>query len=80
MHLISPLEDQAPSPRQKVAFDQGYDITIKRSIRDHKVWLGCDRGGVYRNSLNLNENTRRRATSSRCIGCPFEMYARKKGQ
>ncbi|CAG8503717.1 2674_t:CDS:1 [Acaulospora morrowiae] len=60
------------------AFSHGYAVCIKRSERDKFVYLRCDRGGTYRNSLNLTDNTCQRATSSRLIDCPFELYGKKK--
>ena len=59
------------------AFAQGYVVSIIRSIGDVKVWIACDRGGVYRNRLQLSEDTRKRETSSRLIGCPFQLYGRR---
>ena len=37
--------------------------------------LRCDRGGVYNNSSNLTEETRKRHKGTRLIDCPFELYA-----
>lgn len=32
---------------------QGYSTSIKQSIADKLVTIGCDRGGTYRNKLKL---------------------------
>ena len=63
---------------RQFTFGQGYATTIKRSNGDRQVCLRCDRGGQYRNSLNLNEQTRKRNTSSKLIDCPFEAYGCRK--
>ena len=40
--------------------------------------LRCDRGGTYRNPLNLTDENRQRATGTTKISCPFELYGRKR--
>ncbi|RHZ78775.1 hypothetical protein Glove_156g68 [Diversispora epigaea] len=62
---------------QTHAFSYGYAVSIKRSERNKFVYLQCDRDGYYNNRLNLTDDTRQRATSTRLIGCPFELYGRK---
>ncbi|XP_077231283.1 uncharacterized protein LOC143864261 isoform X2 [Tasmannia lanceolata] len=57
---------------------QGYMITIKRSEKDKRVTLGCDRGGVRRSRKSSSTNHRRRKIGSRLINCPFKMEGRKK--
>ncbi|CAG8564418.1 35352_t:CDS:1, partial [Racocetra persica] len=47
---------------QSHALNYGYAVCIKKSERDKFVYLCCDRGGVYRNSLNLTDETRQKAT------------------
>lgn len=56
---------------------QGYVVTIKKSKRDSRVILGCDRGGVYRNRRKDDEIKRKRKSSSKLINCPFEALGRK---
>ncbi|KAK3022741.1 hypothetical protein RJ639_045606, partial [Escallonia herrerae] len=56
---------------------QGYVVTIKKSRRDRRVILGCDRGGVYRNRRKIEECKRKRKASSRLINCPFEAIGKK---
>ncbi|XP_077219971.1 PKS-NRPS hybrid synthetase cheA-like [Tasmannia lanceolata] len=58
--------------------DQGYMITIKRSQKDKRVTLGCDRGGVRRSRKSSSANHRQRKIGSRLINCPFKMEGRKK--
>ena len=54
---------------------QGYAIVIARS-RFNRLWLKCDRGGVYENRRNLTPDQRKRKRSdSRLLGCPFRMLA-----
>ncbi|XP_031743248.1 uncharacterized protein LOC101207178 isoform X4 [Cucumis sativus] len=57
--------------------DQGYVVTIKKSRKDRRVILGCDRGGVYRNRRKIAESPRKRKASSRLINCPFEAIGKK---
>ncbi|XP_027179288.1 methylmalonate-semialdehyde dehydrogenase [acylating], mitochondrial-like [Coffea eugenioides] len=56
---------------------QGYVVTIKKSRRDRRVILGCDRGGVYRNRRKMDESKRKRKACSRLINCPFEAIGKK---
>jgi len=56
---------------------EGFVLAIKRSDRDSRVVLGCDRGGSYRNRLGLTNETRKRTTSSRLSECPFQMVGTK---
>jgi hypothetical protein len=54
---------------------QGYAIVIARS-RFNRLWLKCDRGGVYENRRNLTpEQRKRKRSDSRLLGCPFRMLA-----
>ncbi|XP_023543660.1 uncharacterized protein LOC111803473 isoform X3 [Cucurbita pepo subsp. pepo] len=57
--------------------DQGYVVTIKKSRKDRRVILGCDRGGLYRNRRKIDESRRKRKASSRLINCPFEAIGKK---
>ncbi|KAH9712657.1 methylmalonate-semialdehyde dehydrogenase (acylating) [Citrus sinensis] len=57
--------------------NQGYVVTIKKSRKDRRVILGCDRGGVYRNRRKIDENKRKRKACSRLINCPFEAIGKK---
>ncbi len=51
----------------------GYALVIERS-RDTKLWLKCDRGGVYRNRHHLTEATKKRKRAhSRLLDCPFRL-------
>ncbi|PON97055.1 Succinylglutamate-semialdehyde dehydrogenase [Trema orientale] len=56
---------------------QGYVVTIKKSRKDRRVILGCDRGGIYRNRRKIDESKRKRKASSRLINCPFEAIGKK---
>ncbi|XP_022775040.1 uncharacterized protein LOC111317012 isoform X2 [Durio zibethinus] len=56
---------------------QGYVVTIKKSRKDRRVILGCDRGGVYRNRRKIDESKRKRKACSRLINCPFEAIGKK---
>jgi malonate-semialdehyde dehydrogenase (acetylating)/methylmalonate-semialdehyde dehydrogenase len=62
---------------QEHALSYGYAVTIIRSVRDRNVCIGCDRGGVYKDRIDGEDGAKRRKTSTRRIGCPFSLYARK---
>ena len=49
----------------------GYAVTIGSSYQG-KIYLKCDRGGVYRNRHNLTNAVRRRDTGSRLTGTTFD--------
>jgi len=57
--------------------NQGYVVTIKKSRKDRRVILGCDRGGVYRNRQKIDESKRKRKATSQLINCPFEAIGKK---
>lgn len=57
--------------------NQGYVVTIKKSRKDRRVILGCDRGGVYRNRRRIEESKRKRKACSRLINCPFEAIGKR---
>ncbi|OMO56320.1 Methylmalonate-semialdehyde dehydrogenase, partial [Corchorus capsularis] len=56
---------------------QGYVVTIKKSRKDRRVILGCDRGGIYRNRRKIDESKRKRKACSKLINCPFEAIGKK---
>ena len=64
------------------AFSHGYAVSIKRSERNKFVYLRCDIGGNYNERTKVTDETRQRATSTRAIDCPFELYGKmmKDGQ
>ncbi len=56
------------------AANHGYAVTIARSdTAKGRVYLKCDRGGLYRNKYDLSDETRSRQTGSRLINCPFSV-------
>ncbi|XP_052196312.1 uncharacterized protein LOC127803819 isoform X2 [Diospyros lotus] len=57
--------------------NQGYVVTIKKSRKNRRVILGCDRGGIYRNRRKIEECKRKRKVHSRLINCPFEAVGKK---
>ena len=80
--LSPPSVNQFPNRDSLIAYvrsfgaSNGYGISIIRS-KPRKVYLGCDRGGKYRNRLNLTDETRRKNTSSRLINCPFSVCGKE---
>lgn len=71
--IYSTREDLLMSVRN-FALSQGYVVTIRRSTANKNVVLGCDMGGVYHDRVGALEGAKRRKTSTRRIGCPFELY------
>ena len=60
---------------QKIGRHNGYVIVTKRSKKDKfgftvKVWLGCDRGGVYKGTPIF------RKTGTKKTNCPFELQGK----
>ena len=53
-------------------FHDGVVLTTKRS-KENRIVLKCDRGGTYRNPLDLTNETRSRKSHTRLTGCPFEI-------
>ena len=54
---------------------QGYAIVIGRS-RLNRLWLKCDRGGVYTDRHGLTpENRKRQRGETRLTDCPFKVLA-----
>ena len=54
---------------------QGYAIVIGRS-RLNRLWLKCDRGGVYTDRHGLTpENRKRKRGETRLTDCPFKVLA-----
>jgi malonate-semialdehyde dehydrogenase (acetylating)/methylmalonate-semialdehyde dehydrogenase len=71
--IYSTREDLLTSVRN-FALSQGYVVTIRRCTANKNVVLGCDMGGVYYDRVRALEGAKRRKTSTRRIGCPFELY------
>ena len=60
------------------AAHQGFAVVIARS-RINRLWLKCDRGGIYENRRNLTpEQRKRKRGESRLLGCQFKMLANVK--
>nr|XP_011461515.1 PREDICTED: uncharacterized protein LOC105350628 [Fragaria vesca subsp. vesca] len=62
----------------KTASMEGFVTVIRRSKLDKSVFVGCDRGGNYRDTRMVSLEKRKRKTSSRLINCPFEIVGRRK--
>ncbi|KAK1392107.1 hypothetical protein POM88_011163 [Heracleum sosnowskyi] len=65
------------SSTKEIYLEQGYAISIKCSRKEKYVVLGCDRGGCYRNKLNISAEDRKRKSGSRLINCPFQFRGKK---
>ncbi|KAL1327460.1 hypothetical protein AAHE18_13G303900 [Arachis hypogaea] len=57
--------------------NERYVVTIKKSRKDRRVILGCDRRGVYHNRHKIEESKRKRKATSRLINCPFEAIVKQ---
>jgi malonate-semialdehyde dehydrogenase (acetylating)/methylmalonate-semialdehyde dehydrogenase len=77
MEQVFETREQLLASIQEHALSHGYAITIIRSARDRNICLGCDRGGNYKDRINAEDGAKRRKTSTRRIGCPFRLYAKK---
>ena len=83
MALLPPSEAEEYSTRQSLiaavqahAAVEGYAVMIRYSNNaTGTVYLGCDKGGVYRNRKNLHDGNRHWDTASRLTGCPFSIRA-----
>ncbi|XP_024156611.1 protein FAR1-RELATED SEQUENCE 5-like [Rosa chinensis] len=62
----------------KIAFMEGYVTVIRRSKPNKCVYIGCDRGGKYRDIRMVPPEKRKRKTASHLISCPFEIVGRRK--
>jgi hypothetical protein len=62
---------------QQHALSHGYAITTISSNLSRNTTFGCDRGGVYCDRINAPDGAKRRKTSTKRIGCPFRLYAKK---
>ncbi|KAI7872876.1 hypothetical protein BDF14DRAFT_1749587 [Spinellus fusiger] len=61
----------------------GYVLNIKRSKKDsagiiRSIDLKCSRGGHYNNRFGLNEESRKRKSTSKLTGCPFTLKGRRR--
>ncbi|CAG8746078.1 8130_t:CDS:2, partial [Racocetra fulgida] len=78
MSTFAPSVENFPNCKSLIEYvralcaSNGYSISIARS-KKHKVYLGCDRAGKYRNRLNLTNETHQKNTSSRLIDCSFSV-------
>jgi hypothetical protein len=61
------------------AKSKGFILTITRSDKDKRLLLACDKGGTYRNKLNLTDDKRKRQTSCRKTNCPYSIKCLSKG-
>ena len=55
----------------------GVSVLIDSGSNDRWLNLKCYHGGVYTNQLKLTEESRKRATGSRLLGCPFKIKAKQ---
>lgn len=81
MSLAGPPLGHFPSREDMLAFmkewaeGQGYAIVIGRS-RLNRLWLKCDRGGVYTDRHGLTpQNRKRQRGETRLTDCPFKVLA-----
>ena len=56
---------------------QGYVVSIKSSRKDKYVTIGCDRGGCYRDRVNIPMEQRQWKSASRLINCPFGIQGKR---
>jgi hypothetical protein len=51
----------------------GYALSVARSTKNKNFTLNCDKGGTYRNNLNLEDNERVRHTGTMKSVCEFSI-------
>lgn len=74
--------EQALEAINNFALDHGYAVVKRRSKMTKsknnpvlkKVWLKCDRGGIYR--PRVADGDRKRKTSTILVNCPFNLILR----
>ncbi|XP_077215582.1 protein FAR1-RELATED SEQUENCE 5-like [Tasmannia lanceolata] len=59
------------------AKSQGYIVSIKKSEKDKKVIIRCDRGGIYRKTRKIPDNFRQKDSCPRLINCPLRIDGRR---
>lgn len=62
---------------REYAITKGFVIVIKRSSPERNIYIGCDRGGVYKDRIQAPEGQKRRRTNTRQTGCSFRLYAKR---
>ena len=84
MSMAAPPAGQYPNREEMLrsvkqfAESQGYAIVIGRS-RLNRLWLKCDRGGVYSDRHGITpENRKRNRGETRLTDCPFKVLASAK--
>lgn len=65
---------------RQFGISQGYVVTIRRSVKENLIILGCDRGCTHRRKREPKEFKRRRKQPSHLTNCPFEVEGRKKNE
>ncbi|XP_077216899.1 protein FAR1-RELATED SEQUENCE 5-like [Tasmannia lanceolata] len=60
------------------ARSQGYILTIRKSEKDKKVILKCDKGGVYRGIHKATTDQDKKKRRSRLTNCPFRIDGKRK--
>lgn len=63
---------------QDFSVTHGYAVVIRKSnVPRGQVWLRCDLGGSYKESMNATTTSRKRKSVSRLQNCPFQLYGRR---
>jgi hypothetical protein len=73
-----PDREALVSSVRQFALDHGYVLTIRRSTANKNVVLGCDLGRKYHDRIYAPDGSKRRKTSTRQIGCPFQLYGARR--
>ena len=77
MEQVFETREQLLASIQQHALSYGYAITTISSNPGRNITLGCDRGGIYRDRINALDRAKRRKTSIKRIGYPFQLYRKK---
>ena len=73
-----PDREALVSSVRQFALDHGYVVTIRRSTADKNVVLACDLGRKYQDRIDAPDGSKRRKTSTRQVGCPFQVYGARR--
>ena len=75
-HNSFPTRDELLSTVRAAAQSVGFGVSIERSTANRKVLLKCDFGGEYRDFVKAPDGAKRRRTSTRLNGCPFQLLGK----
>jgi Transcription factor AFT len=70
-----PTRDNCIAVVKQYYLERNVILQIHKNSDKRRVIFKCYHGGIYRNSMNLEDHNRKRKTSSKLINCPFQVKA-----